>query len=85
MAVEAEDGEVHLAVGALLEEVGQVTEIVGLAVLDDEDGVGLEHLRIEHELGNGAKVGQIVRRVGKNDIEFCAASFHKLKCVALHL
>lgn len=85
VAGEAENGEVHFSIGAALAEVRKVAEVVGLAVLDDEYGAGLQHLRMEHKLRNAGKVGQIVGRVGKNDVEFRAASFDKLKGVAFHL
>ena len=58
--VEAEDGEVYFAVDAVLIEVGQVAEDVSLAVLNHEDGVGFEHLGVEHQFGYGGEVGQIV-------------------------
>ena len=38
--VETENGEIHFAIGALLVEVGQVAEIVYLAVFNNKNGVG---------------------------------------------
>ena len=83
--VEAEDGEVYFAVDAVLIEVGQVAEVVSLAVLNHEDGVGFEHLGVEHQFGNGGEVGKIVWWVGKDDVELRAARFHKFQRIALHL
>ena len=83
--VEAEDGEVYFAVDAVLVEVGQVAEVVSLAVFNHEDGVGFEHLGVEHQFGNGGEIGQIVWWVGKDDVELRAARFHKFQRIALHL
>lgn len=49
LACVAEYGEVHAAVGPVLHEVRVGREVVVLAVLEDEDAVGLQHALRKHE------------------------------------
>ena len=39
-----EEREVDAAVGAVLDKAGMLREVVGLAVLEDEEAVGLEEV-----------------------------------------
>ena len=49
--LDLEEGEVHLAVGAVLHEVGQVAEVVGARVLDDKQRARVHQRAVHYQLG----------------------------------
>ena len=66
-----EEGEVDSAVGAELLEKGMGGEVGGLAVFEDEDAIGGEPARLEDEVGELVKLGEVVGRVGEDEVEGC--------------
>ena len=72
------EGEVNAAVGAVLDEAGMLGEVVGLAVLEDEEAVGLEEVPAEDDVGEFGDLRQDVWRVGKDEVELLAALCHEL-------
>ena len=63
----------HFAIDALLGEVGEVAEVVGFGVLDDDEGAGLHHLAVEDEFGQLGELWQVVRWVGEDEVELARA------------
>lgn len=68
----------------MLHEGGMGGEVVVLAVLEDEDAVGLEQAVLEHEVGNGGQLGQCVGRVGEDEVELLVARLEEAEHVAAH-
>ena len=59
------------AVGAELLEKGMGGEVGGLAVFEDEDAIGGEPARLEDKVGKLVKLGEVVGRVGEDEVEGC--------------
>ena len=57
-------------------------KIVGLAMLNDEDAVGLEQIVLEDEVGDGVDVVKGIGRVGKDEVELLAATLDKPEHIA---
>ena len=66
-----EEGEVDGTIGAELLEEGVGGEVGGLAVLEDEDAIGGEPTGSEDEIGELVEVGEVVGRVGEDEVEGC--------------
>ena len=64
-----EEGEVDGTVGAELLEEGMGGEVGGLAVFEDEDAIGGEPARLEDEVGDLVKIGEVVGRIGEDEVE----------------
>ena len=77
-----EEGEVDAAVAAMLNEAGMMGEIVSLAVLEDEEAVGLEEVAAEDDVRKFGYLRQDVWRVGKDEVELLAALGDILESVA---
>ena len=50
-------------------------KIVGLAMLNDEDAVGLEQIVLEDEVGDGVDVVKGIGRVGKDEVKLLVSCF----------
>ena len=75
----------HFAIDSLLGELGEVAEVVGAGVLYDDEGAGLHHLAAEDKLGELWQLGQVVGRVGEDEVELAGAGGYELEHVALYL
>lgn len=52
-------------------------------MLNNDDGIGLEHGGVEDQLGHFGKIFQVVGGIGKDYVEFFSAGLHKLEHIAL--
>ena len=84
-ACDLEEREVYFAIDSLLGELGQVAEVVGAGVLDDDECAGLHHVAVEDELRELWQLWQVVGRVGEDEIKLARAGGYELEHVALHL
>ena len=77
-----EDGEVDASVGSVLDETGRLAEVVLLAMLEDEDAVGLQQAALQHEVGNPGQRFQRVGRVGEDEVELLVAALDEPEALA---
>ena len=77
--------EMHFAVHALLGELGQMAEVVGFGVFDDDQCAGLHHLAVQDEFGQLWQLGQVIGWIGEDQVEFARAGTDELENVPLNL
>lgn len=53
----------------MLEEVGEVGEVMLAGMLDDEERAGMEEFRTEDFLRDFSEAGKVVWGIGENDVE----------------
>ena len=73
------------AIDSLLGELGEVAEVVGFGVLNDDQRARLHHLAVEDEFGELRQLWQVVGRVGEDEVKLTRARADELKHVALYL
>ena len=78
------EGEVDLAVGAVLPEMGMRLEGVFGRMLEDEDAVVGEHSPIEDQVGQRCEFLNGVGRVGEDDVEAAVGTFQQVEDVGAH-
>jgi len=66
----------------VLDEAGVLGEVVGFAVLEDKETVGLEEVAAEDDVGQFGDLRQDVRRVGEDEVELLTALGHELEGIA---
>jgi len=66
----------------VLDEAGDGAEVVLLAMLEDQETAGLEHLLFEDEAGDGGQFGESVGWVGENEVELLLAGADEAEDVA---
>ena len=74
--------EVHAAIYPFLYKMRVVLERVCLAMLQDEQAVFLQQIVGKYQIGDGLQVGQLVRRVGKDEVELLATTLNVLEHIA---
>jgi hypothetical protein len=79
-----EDAEVYGTVGAHLYEERMVGEVVGLAMLHDEDASGTEQFALKHEPWDIRQFAEVIRRVSKDEIETFATGIEIAEDIAAH-
>lgn len=65
----------------MLVEFGMSGKVMDFAVLDNEPAVGLEEIAFEDDFRQTLNAFQVVRRVGKDDVDGLTESFQKLEGV----
>ena len=76
---EGEDGEVDRAIFAVLCEVGELGEVIRARMLHDDDAVALEEPRAKDHLREGSDLLQLVRWVGKDEVELRPSALRSLE------
>jgi len=66
----------------VLYEAGYGAEVVLLAMLEDQETAGLEHLLFEDEAGDGRQFGESIGWVGEDEVELLLAGADEAEDVA---
>ena len=66
----------------MFDEAGDGAEVVLLAMLEDQETAGLEHLLFENEIRDGRQLGESVGWVGEDEIELLLAGADETEDVA---
>lgn len=66
----------------MLDKMWMAGEVVGLAMLEDEDAVGLQQVVGEDEVGNGGQLFQNIGWVGEDEVELLTAALHETEHIA---
>ena len=66
----------------MLDEAGMMGEVVGLAVLEDEEAAFLKQITRKDDVGEFGDLRQDVWRVGKDEVELLTALRDELQGIA---
>ena len=78
-----EKAEVDAAIRPMLFEAGMLLEAVLLAMLQDEEAAGLQQSAPQDKVGELRQLFQLVRRVGKNQVEAPVRAFEETEYVGM--
>ena len=57
---------------------------MGAGVFEDEEGAGRHEAAAEHRYGYFGEAGEVVGRIGENEVERSGGVADKAQCVAFH-
>ncbi len=78
----SEKGEVDAAVSTVLDKAGMIGEVVMLAMLKDEEPVGLQQVFLQDQIGDLRQLIEGVGGIGEDDVELLMATLQETEYVA---